>query len=261
MKILTCANHKGGTGKSLISSTLAGFLGEKGFNVLVADFDSQGSVSSNLGVDIMQDGVKTITDIFLHHPNPNNVIVSTNVPNVSLIVGNININGLDVLISNRGAREYIFKNWIEDNKKFFDENFTHMIIDTPPNFNVVSQNAFLVADSILLVNDTSMHSIEGSEQFCALWRATRLDLRVGDNVGGFLINRLDMRDGLSKDYLEYINQHPEFSSMVLKTIIPRNAALNYAELEGTTINYKDRKSKSFLAFNNLVDELTQKGMI
>jgi cellulose biosynthesis protein BcsQ len=135
------------------------------------------------------------------------------------------------------ARELILKNWLEDNRAYLEANFDILLIDTPPHFNVICQNAFIISDSILLINNVSINSLEGAEQFCALWRAIRLQLRLPNNVDGFIINRASMSHGIDKDFYDHVKTHAEFSSILFETYIPNLVAYVNTELENQPINY------------------------
>ena len=269
MKILCYANLKGGTGKSMLCYNMAGVIAEgmrdkkkkQPKRICVIDVDPQGNTTNNFGVDRLKPGLRTIVDVFENNIPADEVIIKTNTPGVSIIPGNLNLTATEVRIVNRAGREHILKYWLLDNKDYLEQHFDYIMFDTPPSFNILCQNVYIVCDSIVLVNDVSMNSIEGSEQFCALWRAIRLELRLGDNVAAFLINNLDKRIGMSKDYGEYLKRHQEFGGMVLKSIIPNDVRMKETELESKTINYHDHKCRGYVACKSLEEELYVRGIL
>lgn len=274
MKRISWSNLKGGTGKSLVCFNMASVSGQekskkvKPKRILVADTDPQGNISNDFGMDRLKKGVPTIVDVFEHNIPAEEVITRTNTPNVSIIMGSLNLTATELKIVNQAGREWILTNWLNDNKVFLENNFDYLYFDTPPSFNILCQNVYLASDSIVLVNDVSMNSIEGAEQFCALWRAVRMQLRVADNVEGFLLNNVDSRLGISNDCRDYIQRHQEFSSMLFNSTIPNASAFKYSELEGKPINYFESKTikKSAIlkcreAMENLHQEMIQRGIL
>jgi len=267
MKILCWANLKGGTGKSMLCYNMAGVIaeGDKSSNkkprILVIDADPQGNVTNNFGIDRVKPNLPNITHVFENNIPANEVILKTPTPNVSIIPGNLNLTGTEHRIINLAGREMIMSRWIDSNRKYLESHFDYIFFDSPPSFNILCQNVYIVSDGIILVNDVSMNSIEGSEQFCALWRAIRLQLGLGNNVCAFLINNLDRRLGMSKDYWDYVSRHEEFKYILLETIIPNDVKLKNTELNCKTINYYDRHCRGYVACKKLEEELYRKGIL
>ena len=108
---------------------------------------------------------------------------------MDIICSSIQLTATEMQLVSRAGREQILKNYIDDNIKFFRE-YDYVIIDTNPSMGIINQNAFYVADNILLVTDVSYNGIQGAELFMYLWEKARNDLRKADNISAFFINML-----------------------------------------------------------------------
>jgi chromosome partitioning protein len=271
LKVICWANLKGGTGKSMLCYNMAGIISEKtsrlfskdekGKRILVVDADPQGNVTNNFGINRLVSGIPTIVNVFEDNFKAEKVIMKTQTPNVSIIAGDLNFTHTELIINTMAGRELIFQRWLEDNYNYLESNFDYIFIDSPPSFNIICQNFYIVSNHIILVNDVSMNSIEGSEQFCALWRAIRLQLRLSDNISAFLINNSDKRIGLTKDFYEHVHNHPEIKYLVLDSIIPNDVRMKDSELLSKTINYVDRKCRAYISCKHLEEELYTKEIL
>lgn len=275
MRIVTCANLKGGVGRSLLTFNLSSIIARdrgkklKSTRILIFDIDPQANISSNFGVDKLRINAKTIIDVFENNIPAEEVIVKTKIPNVSIVMGSLNLITTEIRMVSLVARELILKNWIDENRVFLEANFDILMFDTPPHFNVICQNAFIISDSILLINNVSINSLEGAEQFCALWRAIRMQLKLPNNVDAFIVNRVNMNQGIDKEFYDHIKRHPEFSTILFETYIPNLIAYVNTELENEPINYirpssqlkKHQIVKAQEYIYNLEEELRRRNII
>jgi len=268
-KIVTFATLKGGVGKTMLCFNLAGILAQTDHRVLVIDSDLQGNLTNNMGVDRTIPNLKTTYDIYnteAGQPNPEELVLKGTIPllpTLDVIPGSIFLHKAEFRISTMAGRELVLSHYFEDNKDFF-EQYEYILIDTNPSMSMINQNAFLASDSILLISDVSMNSLEGAQLFIALWEETRKQLRRADNIKGFIINDYDKRNKLSTDFLEYIKTDEELSDIrqiMMKTIIPRNIKLTESELEAKPISIYDLNSKGCVAIAELADELMERGIL
>jgi chromosome partitioning protein len=136
----------------------------------------------------------------------------------------------ELVIINRAARERILVNYIEDNLEFFSQ-YDHILIDTNPSMSILNQNAFLAADSLILVTDADDNSKVGLELFMHLWGRIRRDLRKPDNVKALILNRAKLDTNTTRDILDYFHKHDELGPLLIPQIIRakevyKNAAAN-----------------------------------
>lgn len=269
MKITTFGTLKGGVGKTMLCFNIGGILAQIGYKVLIVDNDLQGNLTNNIGIDRTLKEMYTMYDIYNtdhHQPSPEKIVYqrpNTRVPNLDLIPSSIFMHRAELKLSNVTGREVILKNYIEDNRDFFSQ-YQHILIDTNPSMSIVNQNAFFASDTILLVSDVSMNSLEGAQLFIALWEESRSRLRLPDNVKGFIINDFDTRTRLSSDFLEYIKTADDLDdirSIMLETIIPRTVRITESELAAVPINIYDVYSKGCAAISSLTAELLEKNIL
>lgn len=269
MKVITFGTLKGGVGKTMLCFNIGGILSQLGYKVLIIDSDLQGNLTNNIGVDRtdidlktmydvynVEDNVPTAKEVIFKSPNPS-------IPNLDMIPGSIFLHKAELKMSSLSGRELILRNYLEDYQQDF-EQYDYILIDTNPSMSIVNQNAFLVSDSILLVSDVSMNSLEGSQLFIALWQEARQRLRLEDNIHGFIINDFDVRNRLSHDFLEYLNNAPgldDVRALKMKTVIPRNIRITESELAAVPISLYDINSKGCQAITELIEELFEKSIL
>lgn len=269
MKIITFGTLKGGVGKTMLSFNIGGILSQLGYKVLIIDSDLQGNLTNNIGVDRTDTELLTMYDIYnieedvppaeqviLKQPNPS-------LPNLDMIAGSIFLHKAELKLSTVSGRELVLRNYFEDHNEVFSA-YDYILIDTNPSMSIVNQNAFLISDSILLVSDVSMNSLEGSQLFIALWQEARSRLRIPDNINGFIVNDYDTRTRLSRDFLEYLDNAPgldDIRSIKMDTIVPRNVSITESELAAVPISLYDIQSKGCAAISDLIEELMKKEIL
>jgi chromosome partitioning protein len=126
---------------------------------------------------------------------------------------------------------------------------------------IVNQNAFLVADSIILVSDISLNGIQGAELFIELWANARRHLRKDDNVKALILNNFDKRIKLSAELVEYTEENESTKGIVLKTVIPSSVQVKNCEIEHRTINFIHKNSQIHGAYKNVLRELKERGVL
>lgn len=263
MKIVTVGAMKGGAGKTMVTVNLAGCLAEK-HRVLLIDVDPQANASSGLGIDIAVQDRLTIADILEDSSiDPEKVILRQPVKglaNLDLIPSTIWLTETELKLVARGGRERLLANYVEDNAPFF-EQYDYVIIDTNPSMGTINQNAYFVADSIVLVTDVSNNGVQGVEVFTYLWDKLRKDLRKEDNVKALVINNLDKRIGLSQDLVEYCKSHDGLSPLLVEPCILSRVAFKETEIEATPINMLRKNSEEHKLILSLIDSLRKKEVL
>ena len=263
MKIVTIATLKGGTGKTTIAFNMAGILAETK-RVLIIDADPQCNISSDVGINIADQSLKTIREIFSNRKlNPNEIIIKSPIkelPNLDIIGSSIKLTATELQLVSRAGRELILQHYIEYNIEVFKE-YDYIIIDTNPSMGIVNQNAFFVADNILLITDVSYNGIQGAELFMYLWEEARNDLKKANNISALIINNYAKRIGLSADLQEYCNDTDIFKDVLVDIPIPSSIKLKETSLTHKPINIKFKKHKVCTALNNVILELYKRGVL
>lgn len=236
MKIIAIGTLKGGTGKTTITFNLGGVLAEK-HKVLLIDVDPQCNLSASCGVNISAQTHGSSRDIFMEDNqayHPEDLVVKTPIqelPNLDIIPSHMLMTAVEFFLVNRPARESILKNYIQDNIEFFGQ-YDYILLDTNPSMSVINQNAFLLADSIVLVTDISEDGISGVELFCHLWENVRKAHRLPDNVKALVINLADRRINLTKELKEYCEDNVDLlpllvDKMVYSKVIYKDARMSH----------------------------------
>lgn len=263
MKILTFGTLKGGVGKTMLCFNIGGILSQLGYKILIIDSDLQGNLTNNIGINRTDPSLLTTYDIFNvdeKQKSPDEIVLkkpNENMPNLDMISGSIFLHKAELKISMVAGREQILKNYFEDYKDFFNQ-YDYVLIDTNPSMSVVNQNAFLLSDSIILVSDVSLNSLEGSQLFIALWLEAAKRLRKKNNIHGFVVNDYDKRTKISSDFLDYLKNAEDLADIreiMFNTIIPRNVSITESELAAIPINLYNNKSAGFKAIASLIDEM------
>lgn len=262
MNIITIGTLKGGTGKTATIFNLAGLLAEK-YKVLLIDCDPQTNLSLNCGVDITVKNLKTIVDIFQDNISAENVIFKTPIKelkNIDIIPSSIKLTATELQIVSKAGRENILKNFILRNQQLLNQ-YDYILLDTNPSMGIVNQNAFLVADSIILISDVSLNGIQGAELFIELWADARRNLQKENDIKALILNNLDKRIKLSAELVEYCYDNESIKDIILKTAIPSSVQVKNTEIEHKTINILHKNSPVYEAYKNILIELKERVIV
>jgi len=263
MKTIAFGTLKGGTGKTTVAYNVAGVLAEE-YKVLLIDMDPQANLTDKAGVDTtIQDGI-TVRDIFRDQKiSPESVIVKEPMwqfPNLDIIPSHIRLTATEMQLVSTPAREHILRRWIERNRDYLKQ-YDYIIIDTNPSMGVVNQNAFMAADSIVLVSDVSRKALQGAQLFTYLWGEVAEAMQLEDKVKALILNNNDKRIALGKHLMEFYREDEEFGKIVLNNSIPARVDIKNTEIKYLPINITAPDSDSCQAFRDVVSELMQKEVI
>lgn len=274
MKVIASGTLKGGTGKTTVLFNIAGVLAETK-KVLLIDLDPQCNSSGACGVKQNLDWRKLIKkvpvdirlssrDIFENGDNidPDDLIEQgpiPKLPNLDVIPGNMLMTATEFSMVNRPARETILKNFIEDNRDWF-EQYDYVLLDTNPSMSVINQNAFRASDSILLVTDVGEDGIEGAGMFLYLWRSICKGLRQKDNIAALIINRADRRISLTNELKEFCEDDEFFKDLLVRDMIYEKVVYKDARIDHTPVNVRKDGIDATNDVRNVVKELTERGV-
>lgn len=262
MKVVTIGTLKGGTGKTSTLFNLAGLMAER-YKVLLVDCDPQTNLSLNCGVDVTVKNIKTVKNIFDGNATMRDIVFKNPIkelPGIDIIPSSIELTATELQIVSKAGRENILKNFFIDNQEALGE-YDYILIDTNPSMGIVNQNAFLVADSIILVSDVSLNGIQGAELFIALWGDVRRHLRKDDNIKALILNNLDKRIKLSGELVEYCKDNESIRHIALETTIPSSVQVKNTEIEHKTINLLHKNSSVYDAYKGVLGELKERGVL
>lgn len=255
-KVVVFSNLKGGVGKTFVSFFLAGLLAQQGKRLLVIDSDPQGN-SSDIYKMPKTGILKTSRDIFEDEDSKaEDLVKKTHIENIDIIPGTVSLTGAELNISSIAGREQCMKRFLERNKGYL-EGYDYIFQDVNPSFSIINQNCFLASDSLILVNEATIHSMQGSEEFVKLWTHVRKRLGKEDNVKAFVVNKFKKNTNLNKEFWDYIQKHETFQNILMENYIPNRIKYEEMALEGKALT----GGEELTPYVNLLHELQMKGVL
>ena len=250
-RTIAIANQKGGVGKTTTAINLSACLAEKGKKVLAVDMDTQGNMTSGLGVD--KDSVEnTIYNLIIGESKMEEVLIKDVLENLDIIPTNIDLSGAEIELLDVEEKEYIVRNEIDKIK----DNYDFIIIDCPPSLSMLTINAMTTADSVLVPIQCEYYALEGLSQLIHTVELVRDRLNPKLTIEGVVFTMYDARTNLSLQVVENVKDNLE--QTIYKTIIPRNIRLAEAPSYGIPINKYDPKSAGAESYLRLADEVIDK---
>lgn len=255
MKTIAIINQKGGVGKTTTTINLGVSLAEKGKKILLVDLDAQANLTMSLGFE--PDEIKnTITTIienrvkdYNYKININNYIL--NKEGVDLIPSDIGLSSVDVKMLNALNRESILKNIIKEFKKEYD----YIIIDCPPTLGLLTINALVAANSIIIPVQAQFLSIKGMEQLFDTVMGVKTQINPELEIEGILITMYKTSTNLSKEVLEVIKNTYGSHFKIFKNIIKDSTKVAEAPAQGQSLIKYNPKNDVTIAYQNLADEV------
>lgn len=251
-RVMAIINQKGGVGKSTTAVNLSAALGESKKKVLVIDFDPQGNTSSGYGIE--KDELEhDVYDALLHDFPIEEIVLDTCEPNVFVIPATIQLAGAEIELVSTMARESVLKNILSPIVNDFD----YVFIDCPPSLGLLTINALVAADSLLIPIQCEFYALEGLTKLLESMKMVKKRLNPELDVFGVVMTMYDSRTTLSKEVVEEVRKY--FGKKVFKTIIPRSVKLSEAPSHGVPITMYSRVNKGALAYRNLAKEVVRRG--
>jgi chromosome partitioning protein len=254
-KIIAIANQKGGVGKTTTTINLAGYLAEMGKKVLVIDSDPQGNTTTGLGINKAKIE-HTFYDMLIGNASYTDTVVKTeNFDALYVLPTDIQLSGAEIELLEVDKREHILQGIATDNN--LKDNFDFVLVDCPPSLNILTLNAMVAADSVLIPLQCEFLAMEGLSQFIHTFNLVKKRLNNNLKIEGVVFTMYDSRTNLSMQVVEEVQGF--LGTQINKWIIPRNIRLSEAPSHGLPINLYDPKSKGAEAYEILAEQIIEFG--
>jgi chromosome partitioning protein len=249
MRIITVTNQKGGVGKTTTSINLAAGLARAGKRVMLVDLDPQGNATSGLGVARNQ--IQTsLYELIFDNSKAQQAVMTTNVENLYLLACTPDLAAAEVELASKSEREYFLKKLLS----IYDTDI--IVIDSPPALGLLTINALVAADNVLIPVQAEYYALEGLGQLVQTIQRVRAGLNPGLTILGVLLTMYDSRTSLSRQVEDELKKH--FKSNVFSTVIPRSVRLAEAPSFGKVIFDHDKWSKGARAYKALSKEVLKR---
>ena len=246
-KIIAVCNQKGGTGKTTTTINLASALAVLEKKILIVDMDPQGNATSGVGIN-KNEIKESLYDVLIHRISISQGLVKTSFNNLDIIPCNINLTGAEIELVGVLSRETRLKKAIELIKNQYDFIF----VDSPPSLGLLTLNALVAADSILVPIQCEFYALEGVSQLLNTIALVKDGLNPDLHIEGVLMTMADFRTNLTNEVINEIKNY--FKEKVYKSIIPRNIRLSEAPSFGKPINFYDAASVGSIKYKELAEE-------
>jgi chromosome partitioning protein len=247
-KIIAVANQKVGVGKTTTAVNLSACVAQLGKRVLVVDVDPQGNTTSGLGVD-KEAAEATVYDILVNRANANDAVCDVAYFGMKLIPSNISLAGAEIELVALDKREYILKNALDKVRDSYDFIF----IDCPPSLGLVTLNALVASDSIIIPIQCEYYALEGVSQLTNTINLVKKSFNRELDIEGIVMTMFDGRTNLSIQVVDEVKR--VFKNKVYRSVIPRNVRLSEAPSFGEPINVFDKTATGAVAYTELAKEL------
>ena len=250
-KIVAFTNKKGGVGKTTTAVNMAAYCAEFGKKVLLVDIDSQGNATTALGFS-KSALKKSVYNVLIDGDPASANILPTQVKLLDILPANVDLTGAEVDLVYKRNREKILKEALDKVRASYD----YIFIDCPPSLGLVTINAWVAADSVIIPLQSEYFAMEGLSQLMNTIALVKQRLNPNLQIEGVVITMYDSRALISKQIASEIKKF--FKSKLYEIIIPRNVRLAEAPSHGVPVMLHDPKCVGARAYKALTEEFLSK---
>lgn len=249
-KIISIINQKGGVGKTTTAVNLAAFLADKGYKTMLVDADSQGNATSGLNKDVEFE--ETLYDVLLDDVSIEEAVVKTDIKKLSILPASIDLAGAEIEMVSMEKREFLMKRKLDQ----VCDKYDFILIDCPPSLGLMTLNALVASQEILIPIQAEFYALEGLSQLVKTVQVVTRKLNPGLSILGILLTMFDGRTNLSLQVADEVKKY--FGNKVFRTVIPRSVKLSEAPSFGEPILTYAPKSKGAEAYKKLCREVIKR---
>ena len=251
---IAVVNQKGGVGKTTTVVNLATALSAVNKRVLVVDMDPQGNASTGLGV-ATEDRTRTVYDLLLDGEVAD-VVRPTTIPHLSLVAATVELAGAEVELVGIERREFRLHDAVAQWPEVGGEDFDYMLIDCPPSLGLLTLNALVAADAVLVPLQCEFYALEGLSHLMRTIERVQGSLNPSLVIDGVLLTMFDRRNTLCDLVAADVRGH--FGAKVFDTVIPRNVRVSEAPSHGLPVLLYDWRCPGSQAYIKLAGEVLKR---
>lgn len=256
-RVFTVANQKGGVGKTTTTVNLASALARSGARVLVIDLDPQGNASTALGVEHRSE-TESVYDVIINDlPMADVVAESPESPGLYCVPATIHLAGAEIELVSLVAREQRLRTALETFLSAQEQPFHYVFIDCPPSLGLLTINAFVAAQEVLIPIQCEYYALEGLSQLLSNIQLIERHLNPRLSVSTILLTMYDSRTNLANQVVQDVREH--FPTEVLDTVIPRSVRISEAPSYGQSVISYDAGSPGSLSYLEAAAEIARRG--
>jgi chromosome partitioning protein len=252
LRVIALANQKGGVGKTTTAINLGTALAATGETVLIVDLDPQGNASTGLGIDRRQRRLSTY-HVLTGDASLAEAVQATAVPRLSVAPSTMDLLGLELEIASSSDRAHRLRKALAN---VAEAGFTYVLIDCPPSLNLLTVNALVASDAVLVPLQCEFFALEGLSQLLKTVEGVRAALNPRLGIQGIVLTMFDPRNNLSGQVVADVRAF--MGDKVYETMIPRNVRVSEAPSHGKPVLLYDLKCSGSQAYLRLASEIIQR---